>query len=197
MAIVEFSGRLQVLRTPKALFRRRLMNFSQHEIDNMTIKDFESLAFDIPSGAMGLFDTWEQKLLDHILNDPANTPQATNYLGMSSTAPTEAATNIQEPSGGSYARVATTNADWSPASGTAPAVKTNTAVISFPPASADWVAQANLTYFVLYDHATLTGSGHEVAFGALTTPKPVLSGDTASFAASAVTFQMGDPLDNY
>ena len=29
----------------------------------------------------GLFDTWEQKILDHILNDPAYTPVATHYLG--------------------------------------------------------------------------------------------------------------------
>jgi hypothetical protein len=199
MAVVELSGRMHVYRTPKALFRMRLAEFSQHEIDNMTIKDFEALAFDVRSawGGAGLFDTWEQRMLDHILNDPANTPAATNYLALSSTTPTEAAGNITEPSGGSYARVATTNADWSAASGTAPAVKTNTATLSFPAATADWVAAANLTYFVLYDSLTLTGSGHEVAFGALTTAKPVLNGDTASFAASAVTFQMGDPGDSY
>lgn len=195
--LVELDGRLSVFRTPKAQFRARLAQFSQHEIDCMTIKDFEGLAFGIPSGGAGLFDTWEQKILDHLLNDPANTPAATNYIALSSTTPTEAAGNITEPSGGSYARVATTNADWSAASGTAPAVKTNTATLTFPTATADWVAAANLTYFVLYDHLTLTGSGHEIAFGALTTAKPVLNGDTASFAASAITFQLGDPGDTY
>jgi hypothetical protein len=200
MPVVELAGVASVFRTPKAQFRARLAEFSEHEINNFTIKDFEAIAFDLrngPMGGAGLFDTWEQKMLDHILNDPANTPAATNYLALSSTTPTEAAGNITEPSGGSYARVATTNADWSAASGTAPAVKTNTATLTFPAATADWVAAANLTYFILYDHITATGSGHEVAFGALTTAKPVLNGDTASFAASAVTFQMGDPGDSY
>ena len=163
----------------------------------MTIKDFEALVYDIPQGAAGLFDLWEQKLLDHLLNDPANTPAATNYLGLSSTTPTEAAGNITEPSTGAYARCATTNADWSAASGTAPAQKLNTATLTFVTATADWVAGGNLTNFVLYDHLSLTGSAHEVAFGALTTPKPVLNGDTASFAASAITFQLGDPGDTY
>ncbi len=135
--------------------------------------------------------------MDHVLNDPANTPAATNYLALSSTTPTEAAGNITEPSTGSYARVATTNADWSAASGTAPAQKTNTATFTFPTASADWVSAANLTYFVLYDHITNTAAGNCVAFGALATAKPVLNGDTASFAASAITLQMGDPGDTY
>lgn len=194
---VELQGGLYVFRTPKAQFRHRLSQFTPEEQAEMTLKDFEALAFGIPMGAAGLFDLWEQKMLDHLLNDPANTPAATNYIGLSSTTPTEAAGNITEPSGGNYARVATTAADWSAASGTAPATKTNTAVLSFAAANADWVSAANLTYFVLYDHLTLTGSGHEIAFGALTTPKPVLNGDTASFAASAITLQMGDPGDTY
>lgn len=196
MALVQLEGLITVTRSPKAMFRQRLREFSDDEIREMTLREFEALAFP-PRGAAGLFDTWEQKLLDHILNDPANTPAATNYIALSSTTPTEAAGNITEPSGGNYGRVATTNADWSAASGTAPAVKTNTATLTFGTASADWVTGSNLTYFVLYDHATLTGSGHEIAFGALTTPKPVLNGDTASFAASAITFQMGDPGDTY
>lgn len=195
--IVELSGGLFLYRTPKAIFRHRLSEFEPREIEKMTLKDFEALAFGIPMGAAGLFDLWEQKMLDHLLNDPANTPAATNYVALSSTTPTEAAGNITEPSGGSYARVATTAADWAAASGTAPATKLNTAVLTFPTASADWVSAANLTYFILYNHLTNTGTGAEIAFGALTTPKPVLNGDTASFAASAITFQMGDPGDSY
>lgn len=195
--IVQLEGRGYLWRSPRAIFRDRLTQFSEHEIGNMTVKDFEALAFGIPKGAAGLFDLWEQKLLDHILNDPANTPNATNYIALSSTTPAEAATGATEPSGGSYARVATTNADWSAASGTAPAVKTNTATLTFTTASADWASGANLTYFMLM--ATLSGvtTADYIAFGALTTAKPVLNGDTASFAASAITLQMGDPGDTY
>jgi hypothetical protein len=199
MALVQLETKLSVYRSPKAAFRARLAEFSQHEIDCMTVKDFEALAFDIraATGGAGLFDVWEQKLLDHILNDPANTPNATNYIALSSTTPTEAGGSITEPSGGAYARVATTNADWSAASGTAPAVKTNTATITFPAATADWVAGANLTHAVLC--ATLAGvtTADFIAFGALGTAKPILNGDTASLAAGAIVLEMGDPGDTY
>lgn len=142
----------------------------------------------------GLTDTFEQKVLDHIFTDPTWTPPTTLYLGLSSTTPTDAGANVTEPSGGAYARVATTAADWSAASGTTPAVKTNTATLTFPTATADWVAGANLTYFCLFDAST---AGNLVAFGLLATAKPVLNGDTASFAASAITMQLGDPGDTY
>lgn len=197
--LVLLETKLSIFRSPKAQFQARLSQFSKHEIDCMTIKDFEALAFDVVGarGGAGLFDVWEQKLLDHILNDPANTPNATNYIALSSTTPTEAGGNITEPSTGSYARVATTNADWSAASGTAPAVKTNTATLTFTTASADWVSAANLTYAILC--ATLAGvtTADFIAFGLLATAKPVLNGDTASFAASSITLQMGDPGDTY
>lgn len=142
----------------------------------------------------GLTDTYEQKLLDHLFTDPAWSPPATLYLGLSSTTPTEAGGNVTEPSGGAYARVATTAADWSAATGTAPATKTNTATITFPTATADWVAGANLTHFVLFDAAS---AGNVLAWGAFTTAKPVLNGDTASFPASSITWQAGDPGDTY
>lgn len=142
----------------------------------------------------GFTDTVERALLDHFLTDPAYTPPATMYLGLSSTTPTEAGGNITEPSGGSYARVATTAADWSAASGTAPALKTTTATKTFPTATADWVAGANLVAVVLFDASS---AGNAVAWGPLTTPKPVLSGDTASFAPGAFTLRLGDPTDTY
>jgi hypothetical protein len=39
--------------------------------------------------------------------------------------------------------------------------------------------------------------GNLVAFGALTTAKPVLNGDTASFAAGTLILKLGDPADTY
>jgi hypothetical protein len=142
----------------------------------------------------GAVDTEEQAILNGVLQDPSYAGYATLWIGLSSTTPTEAGAGITEPATGSYARVATTAADWSAASGTAPAVKTNTAVKTFPQATADWVAGANLTHFVLFDAAS---AGNAKWFGALTTAKPVLSGDTASFAAGALILKFGDPLDTY
>ena len=86
-----------------------------------------------------------------------------------------------------YARVSTAGADWNAATVADPSVKSNGNAITFPQASADWVAGANLTYFVLYD---LASGGNLMAFGALTTPKPVLNGDTASFGAGQLSLTL-------
>lgn len=142
----------------------------------------------------GFVDTVEQKLLDHFLTDAAYTPPATMYIALSSTTPTEAAGNFTEPSTGSYARVSTAAADWAAASGTAPATKATSTTKTFPTATADWVSAANLTHFGLFDAST---AGNLLAWGALTTAKPVLNGDTASFASGALVLKLGDPGDSY
>jgi hypothetical protein len=142
----------------------------------------------------GFVDTVEQALLDHFLTDPAYTPPATMYIGLSSTTPTEAAGNFTEPSGGSYARVSTAAADWSAATGTAPATKSNTATKTFTTASATWSSGSNMTHFGLFDASS---AGNLLVWGALGTAKPVLSGDTASFGAGALVLKLGDPADTY
>lgn len=142
----------------------------------------------------GFSDYLELKLLDHLFTDSGYTPPATLYVALSSTTPSDDGTGVTEPSGGSYARVATTAADWSAATGTAPASKTNTATIAFPTATADWASGSDLTHWVLYDAATV---GNMLAFEALTTAKPVLSGDTAYFPASTLVLELGDPGDTY
>lgn len=142
----------------------------------------------------GAVDTEEQAILNGVLQDPSYAGYATLWIGLSTTTPTEAGGNITEPTGGAYARVATTGADWGAASGTAPAVKSNTASKAFPTATADWSAGANQTHFVLFDAVT---AGNAKWWGALTTPKPVLNGDTPSFAAGALVLKLGDPGDTY
>lgn len=142
----------------------------------------------------GFTDTVEQALLDHFLTDGAYTPPSTMYIALSSTTPTEAGGNFTEPSGGSYARVSTTAADWAAASGTAPATKATSTTKTFPTATADWVSGSNLTHFGLY---SASSAGTLLAWGALTTAKPVLNGDTASFASGALVLKLGDPADSY
>lgn len=140
----------------------------------------------------GFVDVVEQAILNGLLQDASWAGYATLWVGLSSTTPTDAGGNITEPSGGAYARVATTGTDWSAASGTAPAQKTTTAVLTFPQASADWLAGVNLTHFVLFDAST---AGNAVVFDALTVARPVLNGDTASFAAGALVIRLGDCAD--
>jgi hypothetical protein len=108
----------------------------------------------------------------------------TIYVALSSTTPTETGTNVTEPSSGAYARVTTAASDWNAATNADPSVVTNANAVTFPTATGNWVSSANLTYFVLYDNLT---AGNYLGSGALTVPKPVLNGDTASFAAGALS----------
>lgn len=105
------------------------------------------------------------------------------YVALSSTTPANGnpPTNITEPSGGSYARVATSAATWNSASGGS---ISNAATITFPAATADWSAGANLTYAVLYDAATV---GNVIGYGVLAVPKGILNGDQMSIAAGTLT----------
>jgi hypothetical protein len=123
------------------------------------------------------------KLLEHQTGKTAFT-MPTVYVGLSTTTPTVGGTNITEPVGGAYARVTTSAATWAAAASGSIA---NAAAITFPAASADWAAGANLTYGLLYDAPT---AGNLLGFGALTTAKNVLNGDTASIAIGALTITL-------
>lgn len=115
--------------------------------------------------------------------------QPTIYVGLSTTTPTETGTNVTEATGSGYARVATSDTDWSAATDANPAVTSNATAVTFPAATGDWSTGSNMTHFVLYDAAS---SGNVIAWGALTTAKAVASGDTASFAIGALQVQAGD-----
>jgi hypothetical protein len=147
----------------------------------------------------GLIEARRQDVLNHIFTDPAWTVSGagTLYLALSTTTPTDTGTNITEPSGNAYARVSTVAADWSAASagsGSTPAQKTNTAVKTFPQATGSW---GTVTHFVIFSHITTATTAETVLYGALTTSKLIGNGDTASFAASALVIQLGDPGDSY
>ncbi len=142
----------------------------------------------------GYTDATERAILDHTFTDPAWVPASTLYLGLSSTTPTDAGANFTEPSTGAYARVSTTAADWDPATGTAPVTKTNSAVKTFPTATGDWLSGVDLTHFGLFE--ALTG-GAPIVCGPLTTPKPVLSADTATCGVGALVIKLGDPADGF
>lgn len=107
----------------------------------------------------------------------------TVYLALSSTTPTSTGTNVTEPSGGAYARVATSGLWGTAAAGSI----SNTSAITFPAATADWAAAANMTYGVLYDAST---AGNCLGYGALTVAKNVLNGDTASIAIGGITITL-------
>jgi len=123
---------------------------------------------------MGSFaDYWENEILDHLFGKDSYTPP-TIYVGLSTADPTDDASGLAEPSGNSYARVATAGADWNTASG---GTLDNANDITFPEASGSW---GTITHFTLFDAAS---AGNMLAHGSLSVSKSISSGDTAKFAA--------------
>jgi hypothetical protein len=81
---------------------------------------------------MGSFaDYWENEILDHLFGKGSYTPP-TIYVGLSTADPFDDASGLAEPSGNSYARVATSGADWNTASG---GTIDNANELTFPQAS--------------------------------------------------------------
>lgn len=137
----------------------------------------------------GFTDFLEQALLDHIFEDPIYTPAASIWIGITDTTPTEAGGNFVEESAGSYARVLTDDTDWSAATGGPPTAKTTISPTVFPTATADWKSGNDMAFFGLFDLVTVNG-GNLLAFGAITTPKAVQNGDTATFAIGDLTITL-------
>ena len=125
---------------------------------------------------MSFSDYLENKLLDHLFGKASYTAP-TIYVGLSTADPLDDASGLAEPSSGGYARVATAPADWNAALN---GLIDNANAVTFPQATGDWSGGANQTHFALFDAAS---AGNMLAHGALGTAKPVLSGDTPSFAA--------------
>lgn len=107
----------------------------------------------------------------------------TLYVGLSTTTPAVGGTNITEPAGNAYARVAVTN-NVTNFPNAAAGAKSNGAAIAFPTATGSW---GTVTYFVIYDAAS---AGNVLAYGALNTAQTVANGDTLSFAVSAMSLSM-------
>lgn len=109
-------------------------------------------------------------------------------------APTQAAILAAEPtSAGAYARVATVNnpANFSAATGSAPATKVNAATITFPASTAAWSTGATVVNVAFVADVSTLAGGNVLAYFYLTTAQAVnASGITPSIAASALTLTL-------
>jgi len=120
---------------------------------------------------------------DYLFGGVSFTPPATLYLGLSTTTPSVTGSNITEPSGAGYARVAITNNKSNFSYSTSGCVL-NTGSIVFPESSGSW---GTILSVVLFDAST---SGSAWDYTTLTTPKVVQDTTIISFSASAVSFSM-------
>lgn len=87
-------------------------------------------------------------------------------------------TGTSEVAGGAYARQGPTTFS---NTGSEPTVAANTAIITYPAATAAW---GTISYFGLWDAPT---GGNYRGSGAVTTPQGINSGDTARFVVGALT----------
>jgi len=138
-------------------------------------------------------DYLENKLIDFLFRGQSYTPPATLYVGLLTSAPTDAGGGT-EVTGGSYARVGITSslANWAgtqsagsttASTGTSGTTSNNVA-ITFPAPTANW---GTVSHFGIYDAPT---GGNLLYYAALTTPKTINNGDAApSFAAGQLSVQ--------
>ncbi len=147
----------------------------------------------LPAQAGALTDFAENKLVDAMVRGQAIGAPATWHIGLDTVACTETGTGT-EVAGGGYARVAVA-AGLSTWAGTQAAASTtassgtsgttsNNGVITFPTPSASWGTVVSMRW---WDAAS---GGNAWICQALTVSKTINSGDTVSFPAGSLTFQI-------
>lgn len=127
---------------------------------------------------MGFSTDRVNKILDHVVGKTALTfTSGAFYLGLSSTAPLNDATQITEQTIGvnGYARVQVIASDFEAA---ASRMIRNAVEKTFPTATGDWVGSGTpLTHGIAFNSSTLSTAAAFISFGALGTPKPVANTD--------------------
>ena len=108
---------------------------------------------------MSFTDYLEDKILNHVFGGTAYTAPTTLYVGLHTSASSDAAAGT-EVSGGAYARQTAAFT----VSGTSPTEASTTAAIEFPVATTSW---GTVTYAGVYDAST---GGNLLAYAQLTDP---------------------------
>jgi len=118
----------------------------------------------------------ESSLLNHVLTSTNYSQPSGRYVALFTNTSGNAMANLQigtttdEISAGGYSRQSATFATASTSGGTTSSAIN--ATITFPTATADW---GTITHIAIMDAAT---GGHVLFFGAVTTSKSILNGDT-------------------
>jgi hypothetical protein len=105
------------------------------------------------------------------------------FVALYTVMPTDVTASGTEVTGGSYARKSTAGSDWAAAASPAGTIS-NAAVITFVTPSASW---GTVVGFALYDALTV---GNELAWADLTTSQAIGTGNTVSFAISALSLSL-------
>jgi len=136
----------------------------------------------------GSISNWlKLKLLDHVLKVEAYTVPSNIYIALFVGDPTDAGSGGAEVSGNNYGRIVMNS--WDAAASRA---TKNTNQINFAEATGSW---GTVTHFAIYD--AITG-GNFLAYGDLTSPKAIGTGDNVYFVAGDIdiAFSAGGICDN-
>ena len=119
-------------------------------------------------------DYLENEVLDHIFKTGDYVSETNLYVALCTSTPLDANTTAPagELTGGGYLRIKCNTWDLAAAGATE-----NSQTVTFPQATADL---GTVTHFALCNKTTL---GNHLAWGALSSPRVISSGDTASFAS--------------
>lgn len=125
----------------------------------------------------------ENELLDHVFGAAAYTAPATLYLALSTADPLDDGSGLNEPSGGSYARLGVTNnlTNFPAATGGS---KSNGVDFTFVTATASWGV---ISHMAIFDAVS---GGNMLAHAALTSSKTIDNGDTVIFEAGNLTITL-------
>ena len=114
----------------------------------------------------------------------------TLYLGLSSTEPNADGTNITEPVGGAYARIALGGLS-EPVNGTV----SNLTDLTFPLSAATWFTSENpVAYYVIFD-----GNGanaHYLSSGEFASPREIAEGVQIKIIARSLSITLTDPPES-
>jgi len=126
---------------------------------------------------------WRNKVMDSVYGSSSGN---SFYVGLSSTAPTDAGGNVTEPSGNGYARVKISSFT----AANAGAVK-NAAAVVFPTSNGTWFpANALATHWVIFDGA---GSSAKVlSSGTLEQSIGIWKNTTVTIAAGEIVLTLSD-----
>lgn len=138
-------------------------------------------------------DYLENKIIDWLLRGQTFTAPTTVYVGLFTAAPSDTGGGT-EVTGNAYARVAVASslANWAGTQAAASTVASsgtsgttsNNGTISFPTPSASW---GTVVAFGIFDAAS---AGNLLIYGNLTASKTINSGDSVTFPAAALSWQI-------
>jgi hypothetical protein len=137
--------------------------------------------------ASGKNEALSQLLLNFLFNGGTFTATSSIYLALFSVAPS-ISSNGTEATGTSYARLAvvvSTTTNFATISGSTTTVQ-NAVAQTMATAGGNWSSSSNMTDAGFF---TTSGGSTLLYWGDLTVAKPILNGDTPSFAINAITVQ--------